>query len=306
MKLNRPGEAADRYFQAGEYAKAASLYQEAGNEDRLAACLKKLGDWKSLALLHERRGEAAEAVADLKRWLAGDEGRRQQLEAEAAEPPGGSHAQYTTIRRAALGNQAESFALAGRYDEAAQAIERSNLPTREREKKAGEYIAKHLDSPAGRSLHAREALRDAAERLLAEGKPQEALARYRALDDAEGECSAYLQLDRDEEAITRFLESGAVAEARRLMRTRPLRLSAGFLREFVETIAAGDLLASESGRDFAQFAADLLESALPGLERSEALDLDERFMRAVEGRSSVPGSSPTETPKKKPHQPGKR
>ena len=90
------------------------------------------------------------------------------------------------------------------------------------------------------------------------------------------------------------------------MRTRPLRLSAGFLREFVETIAAGGVLASESGRDVAQFAADLLESALPGLQRSEASDLEERFMKAVEGGSRAPGSTPAKTAKKKPHKPGQR
>ncbi len=306
VKLDRPGEAADRYFQAGEYAKAAALYRGTGNEDRLAACLKKLGDWKTLALIHERRGEAAEAVAALKRWLAGDDERRQQLEAEAAEPPEGSHSLYTAIRLAALGDQAESLALAGRYEEAAQATERSTLPPEARERKTVEYLLKHLDSPKGRSMHARDALQDAAERLLAEAKPLEALARFRALDDAEGECSAYLQLDRDEEAVTHFLETGAVAEARRMMRTRPLRLSTGFLREFVEMVTAGELLASESGRDLVKFAADLLENALPGLPTSEAADLEERFLRAVEGRLPGPGSAPAKAPKKKPHKPNKR
>jgi tetratricopeptide (TPR) repeat protein len=306
VKLNRPGEAADRYFQAGQYAMAVPLYKKTGNEERLAACWKHLKDWRALALLHERRAEAAEAAADLKRWLAGDDARRQQLEAEAAEASGGSQPQHALILRAALGDQAGSLALAGRYEEAALAIEDSPLPSGERERKAAEFLRLHLESPAGRTLHGREALHDAADRLLAEGKPRESLARYRALGDAEGECSAYLQLDRDEEAITRFLEIGAVAEARRMMRTRPLRLSADFLREFVEMIAAEGLLASEPGRDLARFAADLLENALPGLERSEATDLEERFMRAVEGRVPGPESPPAEAPQEKPHEPGKR
>ena len=306
LKLGRRAEAADRYFQAGEYAKAAPLYRQAGNTERLAACWRHLKDWRSLALLHESRGEAAEATACLRRWLAEDGARRPQLEAEAAEAAGGQQTPHALILRAALGDQAESLALAGRWHEAALAVERSDLAPAEREKRAGEYLAKHLDSPEGRSLHGREALQDAAERLLAEGKPLEALARYRALGDAEGECAAYLQLDRDEEAIAHFLETGTVAEARRMMRARQLRLSAGFLREFVDTVAAGGLLSSEPGRELARFAADLLENALPGLGKAEAADLEERFLRAVEGRSPGPDSTPAETPKKKPHKPDKR
>jgi tetratricopeptide (TPR) repeat protein len=330
LALGRPLEAADRYFKAGDYAAAAPLYREAGNEGRWEACLRKLGDWKPLAELHEARGEAAEAVADLKRWFAGNGERRRQLEAEAeawveesAHPDGVAHLDgaahpaetgrtggaaplHAAILRAALGDEAESLALSGRYEEAAGAVEGSDLPPTEREQRAGEYLAKHLESAEGRSLHSREALHDAADRLLAEGKPREALARYRALGDADGECSAYLRLDRDEEAITHFLETGAVAEARRLMRSRALRLSAGFLREFVEMVTEGDLLASDSGRDFAGFAADLLENALPGLGHPEAAALEERFLRAVEGRLTGAPSAPAEAPKKKGRKPRKR
>ncbi len=289
--LGRSGEAADRYFKAGEHAKAASLYAKAGNDERLAACLRKMEEWRWLADVHERRGETAEAVAALKRWLEGGAGRRRALEKELAAPtavapavtPAAADPRHAAILRAALGDSAESLALAGRFLDAALAVEASPLPNDERWHKALEYLGRHLESPAGGAPSARDALHDAADAMLAGGRPREALARYRALEDTEGECAAYLALDRDEEAITRFLEAGAIGAARRMMHGRQLRLSAAFLRELVDTLAAGGVFATEDGRELARLAADLLENALPGLETADAEDLERRILRAAGG-----------------------
>ena len=206
-------------------------------------------EWRWLADVHERRGETAEAVAALKRWLEGGVSRRRELEKELAAPPAARDSRHAAILRAALGDSADSLALAGRFLDAALAIEASPLPEDERWQKALDYLGRHVAGPAGATRHARDALHDAAEALLAGGRPREALARYRVLEDAEGECAAYLALDRDEEAIARFLETGAVAEARGMMRARALRLSAGFLRELVDTFAAGGVFATEDGQE---------------------------------------------------------
>ncbi|MCX7029824.1 MAG: hypothetical protein NTU62_06840 [Spirochaetes bacterium] len=312
VKLKRPGEAADRYFQAGEYGLAVPLYKKAKNDERLAACFKQLKDWKSLALVHERRGEAAEAVAVLRRWLAEDGTRRQELESEAGDPVGRRSALHVAIRRAVLadaagaaplflkagkvdlalklfeetGDQtglAECLAALERYDEAARAIEQSQLPPAEKESKARECLKLHLIIGKGRQLHVREALHDEADRLLAAGKPVEALARYQVLDDAEGECSAWLRLDRDEEAVTRFLSSGGLAQARRMLRERPLRLSAGFFDRLIGMAADERAFDEDEIGGFVSLFADLLAASLPGLAAQDASAIVDRFVRAAYG-----------------------
>jgi tetratricopeptide (TPR) repeat protein len=293
-KLGRSAEAADRYFRAGEHARAASLYAKAGNYERLAACLFKMEEWRWLADLHERRGETAEAVAMLKRWLEGGAGRRRALEKElAALPaalPAAADSRHAAILRAALGGSAESLALAGRFLDAALAVEASALPDDERWNKAFEHLGRYLASPAGETLAARDALHDAAEAMLAGGRTREALARFRVLGDTEGECAAYLALDRDEEAIARFLETGAIGAVRRMMHERQLRLSAAFLRELVDTFASGGVFATEDGQELARLGADLLEHALPGLAKADAADLERRF-DAVAHPPPSPGKS---------------
>jgi hypothetical protein len=259
-------------------------------------------EWRWLADVHERRGETAEAVAALKRWLEGGASRRRELEKELAAlpavPPTAGNPNHAALLRAALGDSAESLALAGRFLDAALAIETSPLPEDERWQKAIEYLGRYLASPAGAALSARDALHDAADAMLASGRPREALARYRVLDDTDGECAAYLALDRDEEAIARFLESGSIGAARRMMRARQLLLSMAFLRELVDTLAEGGVFASEDGQELVRLAADLLENALPGLAKTDAEDLERRFLDAA---SSTPG----ETTQEKPDEPGK-
>lgn len=312
MKLKRPGEAADRYFQAGQYAAAAPLYRKTGNVERLAACWRQMRDWRSLAGLHERRGEAAEAVAMLSRWLSEDAGRRRQLESEVGEPKGRRTALRVAIRRAALGDGAGAAALflesghpqlalelyracgdavgaanslrvLERYDEAVRVIERSDLPARERERLASQLLHLHLTQGKGRQPHVREALRDEAERLLAEGKASEALARYRALDDAHGETSAYLKLDRDEEAVGRLLSAGAFDQVRRMLRERQLRLGAPFFEALVGMAEEDRGIGEEDNLAFTSLFADLLASALGGIGEGAAAGLIDRFLRALHG-----------------------
>jgi hypothetical protein len=91
-----------------------------------------------------------------------------------------------------------------------------------------------------------------------------------------------------------------------MLRTRQVRLSAAFLREFVDTITAGGLLATESGRELARLAADVLENALPGLSKDEASAVEERFLRAVEGRTAADRSASGEAAKKQTGKRGKR
>jgi len=93
-----------------------------------------------------------------------------------------------------------------------------------------------------------------------------------------------------------------------MMRARALRLSAGFLRELVDTLAAGGVFASEEGQELARLAADLLESALPGLSKADATELERRFLRAVEAAApaSAPASAPAEAPQEEPHEADER
>jgi hypothetical protein len=82
-----------------------------------------------------------------------------------------------------------------------------------------------------------------------------------------------------------------------MLRARPLRLSAAFLRELVETFAAGGVFATEDARELARLAADLLENAMPGLAKADAADLERRFLEAA-------GSTPAEAPQEEPHESG--
>ena len=78
-----------------------------------------------------------------------------------------------------------------------------------------------------------------------------------------------------------------------MIRARQLRLSAGFLRELVDTFASGGVFATEDGQELVRLAADLLENALPGLTKTDAAELEHRFLDAA-------GSTPAETPQEKP------
>lgn len=312
VKLKRPGEAADRYFQAGRYAEAAPLYRRTRNEERLVACWKHLKDWRSLARWHEQRGEAGEAVEQLARWLAEDPARRAELEAEAGEPRGRRSALRVAIRRAALGDAAgaaplflagrrpelaleqfrrsgdvlgmvDSLRLLERYEEAARAVEASDLPARDRERLVSQLLQLHLTVGKGRQLHVRESLRDEAERLLSEGKAGEALARYRALEDHDGETSAYLKLDRDEEAVGSLLACGAFDQVRRMLRERPLALGTPFFEELLGLVEEERRLAEEDLVGFTSLFTDLLAGALGSVGTSAAAGLLDRFLRALHG-----------------------
>ena len=90
-------------------------------------------------------------------------------------------------------------------------------------------------------------------------------------------------LDRDEEAIARFLESGAIGAMRRTTRTRSSASPQSSSGRLVDTLAAGGVFASEDGQELVRLAADLLENALSGLSKTDAEDLERRFLDAAEG-----------------------
>ena len=157
------------------HAKAASLYAKAGNDERLAACLFKMEEWRWLADVYERRGETAEAVAALKRWLEGGASLRRELEKELAVPLVTGPAHHAALLRAALGDSAESHALAGRFLDAALAVEASTLPVRRALAEGARELGRPA-GPAGAALSARDALHEAAAALLA-GRPSPRGAR---------------------------------------------------------------------------------------------------------------------------------
>jgi hypothetical protein len=103
--------AGDLWLRLGDHTEAARLFRRGGNEEKLLRCLRQLGDHREAALLLEKRGEIEKAVDAFAAAAAASEEARRRLESEVPAAKTRRSAMKAAIRLAALGRDAEAAAL---------------------------------------------------------------------------------------------------------------------------------------------------------------------------------------------------
>ena len=266
--------AAQEFEKDGQYDNAAPLYRRLDDVQALLRCLLKLEDYHEAALVYEKQDELDQAIDCFRRYAAGSDANRQDLEQRLEEITGKRPGVKEAIRLAGLGRNREAaeiferrgghlpqaFALyheagdhaaaaaclAGdnRYRAAAREIARTGTP--ESLGQAVEYLAEYLLANWDRRRERTEQLSRSARRLGAAGEHERALAHWLALQRVHGDrvaatvvdgaCDQYARLERHEEAIRYFLDQARAVPAAAYLDARPDLV---LPLEFVEGMARG-------------------------------------------------------------------
>jgi hypothetical protein len=322
-RLQRHAAAAELYVRAGDFRNAARSYRRIGDEEKELRCLRQAGDLRAVALFHQRRGEPKKAIESFAAFAAAGEEHRAVLRAMIPAVKSGRSALSAAILHAALGMHetagplflragdaalaaresekagdfraaADSHAAAGRFLEAAHAIEKSRLAPADMIEELVPLLNEHLMRAGDGQEGAVESLQEEAGRMLAEGRTAAAAARFRLLQDTENALEAYRALGLHEQAVRLFLELESPRMAIRYARLA----EASFTAPFVSSLAA-ELFAD--GPDYGGEGSPLVELVFLLLARCPAetfpvppsLVLEKLFL-AVFG-ASAPAARLTET-----------
>ena len=265
--------AAQEFEKDGQYENAAPLYRRLDDVHALLRCLLKLEDYHEAALVYEKQDDLDQAIDCFRRYSAGSDANRQDLEQWLEEIAGKRPGVKEAIRLAGLGRNREAaeiferrgghlpqavalyqeagdhaaaaacLARDNRYRAAAREIARTGTP--ESLGQAVEYLAEYLAN-WDRRRERTEQLSRSARRLSAAGEHERALAHWLALQRVHGDrvaatvvdgaCDQYARLERHEEAIRYFLDQARAGPAAAYLDARPDLV---LPLEFVEGMARG-------------------------------------------------------------------
>ena len=234
-RLKQFGKAADMFYRAGQWNKAIPLYKKLKDRRKLLSCYVKSKDYYNAGLIYEKEKDFNEAIK-----FFGDFGKlsmenRTMLLNEANQHVAKRSKLKSAIRFSALDMHAQSapvFFEKGYYDLALSGFKTTNnhekaaeccLEQGDYHQAATEYEKSdcvdkwdqatkvfhlYLMANDGNYVRHPSKLAREAEQFFKEGSYDRALARFKALDNSNKIYDSYLCLDRDDEALSFFLDQG--------------------------------------------------------------------------------------------------
>ena len=246
--------AAQEFEQAGDHARAATLYRRLQDGAGLLRCLLHGGAFHDAGLEYERRGDLDKAADCFRRYAESSPEARQDLERRLTKITPKRPGMRAAIRLVALGRldeaapiyarrghharAAELFSEAGRHEDAALCLAECG---RYREaadevlrgggdhgiRLATSYLVDYLTSDRSAALNRIGELSRSAGRLVRSSAGEQALAYYLAIDEVGGHLylhevtTLYAKLGRHADAIGYALDRGEGGNANAYLEARP-------------------------------------------------------------------------------------
>lgn len=234
-KLKQLDRAADLFFRSGNIRDAAQLYKKLKNKDRLFSCYIKLKDYYNAALLCEKDRDIDKAISYFRDFAQISHENRKMLTEEAEKYATKRSKIKSAIRFSALSMYDQSAPIF--FEKRHYKIALEEFRTIKNNERAAECYLKlndcynaaleyeksnrtdkwdmvtktfeqYIDSYGGYNRKQTDRLFKKAESLFNGGSYDKAIARYKAIGYPERIYDSYLKLDRDEEALTYFLDYG--------------------------------------------------------------------------------------------------
>ena len=244
--------AAQEFEQAGDQARAATLYRRLDDGGALLRCLLHGGAYHDAGVEYEKRGDLEKAADCFRRYAESSPEARQDLERRLAKITPKRPGMRAAIRLVALGRlgeaapiyarrghherAAELFSATGRHDNAAFCLaEGGRYREAAREfahgggaqsiRLATSYLVDYLTADRSAALNRIDELNRTAARLVRSSAYEQALAHYLAIDEVSGYLyrhevtTVYAKLGRHADAIGYALDRGGEANA--YLKARP-------------------------------------------------------------------------------------
>ncbi|MCK5093400.1 MAG: hypothetical protein KAR18_01665, partial [Spirochaetes bacterium] len=232
-KVKEYDKAAGLYYKAGDYKNASVLYKRLKNNGRMIQCYESLKDYYSAALLHEKNKDVDNAIKSFRKYTVISEDNRKKLEQEAVKYLSSVR---TTLKSAVrysalsmyeksaqlfygkgfydnaikefdkLGNYASlarCYAKLGKYYESALAFEKTDLENKWDE--VIDYLMNYIYDNRKNEKKRADRIYKEAGNYFHSGRYDRALARYKAIRFPERIFNTYLKINRDEEALSYFM-----------------------------------------------------------------------------------------------------
>lgn len=308
-KVNRLDKAADHYYRAKDFSRAIPLYKKVKNKERLLSCYVNSKDYYNAALICEKEKEVNKAIAFLTEFAKASQENRDTLLEEAERSSTKRAKLDAAIRFSALDMHEKSAPLffeKGYYDLALQgfktmndhemaaecyfrcndyyqaALEYEESDDRDKWPKVSELLQQYLSGHGGGSERRDLRLHKEAESYFKEGFYDNALVRFKAIQNPERIYDSYLRLERDEEGLRYFWDHDMVDHAERYLKEKQmLSISPEFLQSLIPTSERYGGWYPGKGKRM-DFIARLMGALLKKGDARQFLDLVDRFLSSIE------------------------
>ncbi|HCK99445.1 MAG TPA: hypothetical protein DHW42_04985 [Candidatus Marinimicrobia bacterium] len=260
---NKEGQfdkSADLFYKSGNFKKAAQLYKKLKNREKLLSCYKKLKDYYNAALLYEKDKDIDRAISYFRDFtLLSDENRKMLI--EEAEKYSTKYSKLkSAIRFSALSmpdrsaqiffdkrqyrKALDEFRIIKNHERAAEclfnlddyygaALEYEKIDEKDKWERVITTLKHYIYYEKYNKTRADKLFKEA-ESFFNDGSYDRALVRYKAVNYSYRIYDTYLKLDRDEEALSYFLEYDMVDSAiNYLEEKKNIAISTDFMRFLV-------------------------------------------------------------------------
>lgn len=299
-------KAANLFYRSGVFDKAIPLYKKLKNGDKLLSCYVNVKDYYNAANLCEKGGELEKAVKFFTDFGGASPQNREILLEEAKRYLPKRSKLKSAIRFSALAMHEQSapiffgkeyydlalkgFNVTGNPEKAAEcylklndyyhaALEYEKSDVEGKWGKVTQLLAQHVDG-FGEDSNKRDArLSREAESFFGEGLYDQAIARFKALGSYDRIYDAYLNLDRDEEALNFFSEDFRYEDANRYLNDKKkINVSADFLGSMVLEHKAHTGWYQERQKERGELIANLFHLFLKNNDRHQINELLGQFL----------------------------
>jgi len=260
-KAKQFDKAADLFYRSGNISNAAQLYKKLKNKDKLLSCYIRLRDYYNAALLCEKNRDIEEATSYFRDFADISHENKKMLIEEAEEYNTKRSKLRSAIRFSALSMHDQSapiffekrqykialdeFRMIKNHEMASEcclklndcyeaAVEYEKSDRKDKWRTVTKILQQYMDLYGDYHKTRANRLFKEAESLFNDGSYDKALARYRAINHPGRIYDSYLKLDRDEEALTCFLDYGMGDSAiNYLDRKKDIRVSPDFMRVLI-------------------------------------------------------------------------
>lgn len=261
-KAKQPDRAADLFYRTGAFEKAIPLYKKLKNRNKLLSCYMKIEDYYNVAVMYEKEKEIEKATDFFADFVRVSPENRTLLLEEAETFLSKKRSKLkSAVRFSALTMHEQSahlffekgyydmalpgFKINGDHEKVAEcyialkdyyhaALEHESTNATDKWSRVAELLGIYLDQNYEDSLKRENKLFKEAESFSKENLYDRAVVRYKAINHMDGIYDSYLNLGRDEEALSYFFNHDRFDYANRYLEDKQeIVVSAGFIQEIV-------------------------------------------------------------------------